>query len=462
MMTNNKLIKNLLGVNKIKVKNVESVITSNGCKKLIVDVEPYKSEQCRCPLCNDNKKLPRYDSSKNVNVWRGLDLGSVLLDIRCEAPRVTCKRHGVITSRVPFAFYNSRFTKDFDLTVAWMAKSLSKSAISEYMRISWLTVGRCISRARNYLEPNPLIRLQDLKRIGIDETSYSKGHRYITTVINHDTNTIVWVGQNHGKSVLEGFFNSLSKEQLSQIEVISGDGARWISECASKYCPKALRCTDPFHVVAWASEALDEIRKESWREANKELKELTSGIKRDKGRPKNDDEVSKEISLAKHKVSEIKNSRYALNKAPENLTENQEVKLALIKSKDNRLYRAYLLKETLRNLLKIKDCAIAEEEINSWLSWAVRSRIEPFKNLAKKIKRHKEYILNFIKTGISNARVEANNNKISLLVHRSYGFKNFTNMVDLIMLVCSDICIPLPNRPIKDNETPILKENPAI
>ena len=166
--------------------------------------------------------------------------------------------------------------------------------------------------------------------------------------------------------------------------------------------------------------------------------------------------------MSKQKVIEIKNSRYALSKAPENLTENQEVKLALIKSKDNRLYRAYLLKESLRNLLKIKDPSIAEKEINKWISWATRSRIDSFKNLAKKIKRHKDYILNFIKTGISNARVEANNNKISLLVHRSYGFKNFNNMVDLIMLVCSDLDIPLPNRPDKLNKTPIIKENPAI
>lgn len=75
---------------------------------------------------------------------------------------------------------------------------------------------------------------------------------------------------------------------------------------------------------------------------------------------------------------------------------------------------------------------------------ASRSRIDSFKSLAKKIKRHKDYILNFIKTGISNARAEANNNKISLLVHRSYGFRNFSNMVDLIMLVCSDLDIPLP------------------
>ena len=105
------------------------------------------------------------------------------------------------------------------------------------------------------------------------------------------------------------------------------------------------------------------------------------------------------------------------------------------------------MKESLRTLLKIKDVKLAEKELNHWISWARRSRIDSFKNLATKIKRHKEYILNFIRTGISNARVEANNNKISLLVHRSFGFKNLENMVSLIMLVCSNLNVPLPNRP---------------
>ena len=153
------------------------------------------------------------------------------------------------------------------------------------------------------------------------------------------------------------------------------------------------------------------------------------------------------LSEAKDRAKEIKNSRYALGKAPENLTETQQVKLAQIKTKNHKLYRAYELKESIRAILKIKDVKQAERELNHWIIWARRSRIDSFKELALKIKRHKEYILNFISTGISNARVEANNNKISLLVHRSFGFKNFRNMVDLIMLVCSNLKVPLPNRP---------------
>ena len=447
-MTVNTVVKNILGVKEVVVESCEVSQNLRGEAVLTVQVHPYKRVQCTCPYCNNGKKLPRYDSRHNVSHWRAMDCGAgLLLEIECEVPRVTCPEHGVVTAAVPWALPESRFTRDFDLTVAWMAQYVNKSAVSAYMRISWETVGRCISRTREYLEPEVNSRLEGLVRIGIDETSYSKGRKYITTVVNHDTNTVVWVSEGHGEKVLERFFGDLTQEQKDSIKVVSGDGAKWITTCVERHCPDALRCTDPFHVVSWATEALDELRKEAWRDANNELKELRKAAKRGKGRPARDDKESQKLSMAKEKAREIKNSRYALGKAPENLTENQEAKLAMIQAKDGRLYRAYQLKETLRVILKIKDPLQAEVELKHWLAWAQRCRIPSFVELGRKIKRHKEYIMNFICTGISNARVEANNNKISLLIHRSFGFKNLTNMFDLIMLVCSDIVIPLPNRP---------------
>ena len=244
-MTINKVLKKFTGVNEIRINSLNLDKTVDGSDKLVIHVEPYRSKQCRCPLCNNGKKLPRYDSKNNLCTWRALDCGGVIVELQSNTPRVTCPVHGVVTAAVPWAFHKSRFTKDFDLTVTWMAKALCKSAVSQYMRISWATVGRCITRTRNYLEPDISKRLNGLKRIGIDETSYSKGHKYITTVVNHDTNTVVWVAPNHGKSVLDGFFEQLTKEERESIEVVSGDGARWITECVQQYCPQAKRCTDP-------------------------------------------------------------------------------------------------------------------------------------------------------------------------------------------------------------------------
>ncbi len=168
-----------------------------------------------------------------------------------------------------------------------------------------------------------------------------------------------------------------------------------------------------------------------------------------RGRVATDDTKRQQYEEARKTARQIKNARYAVGKAPEHLTENQAAKLELIEAENRRLFMAYQLKERLRILLKLRDPEDALTELNRWLSSAAHSRIPEMVELGRKIRRHKQYILNFIITGISNARVEANNNKISLLIHRSFGFRNFHNMVALIMLVCSNLTIQLPNRPAK-------------
>jgi transposase len=314
------------------------------------------------------------------------------------------------------------------------------------MRIDWETVGRCVHRTLNDIEPERSRRLNNLVNIGIDETSYKKGHKYITVIVNHDTNTVVWAAQGHGKGVLTQFYKQLTPEQLSSIRIVTGDGAKWITECVNEFTPDCERCVDPFHVVEWAMEALDEVRREVWREAYSEALQLAKEHPRKKGRPRADDAESAIARAAKAKADEIKNSAYALGKAPENLTDNQKAKVAMIAENNNRLYRAYRMKETLRLLLKIKDPEEAEAALKRWLWWASHSRIEAFKKLYLKIKRHKEHILNTIRLGMSNARIEATNNKIKLIVRKAYGFRNIQNMLDMVYLVCSDLRIPLPNR----------------
>ena len=445
-MTTYTLLKKLINVKNIVVEGYRLEELPNGTLKLIVQVRPTVAKQCRCSKCG--KRISRYDRYDHVRTWRALDFGGILIELEGCSPRGTCKEHGVVTMDVPWAYPDSGFTKDFDRTVAWLARAISKSAVCEFMRISWRTVGRCIARVVDELEPDHSCRLHGLVRIGIDETSYSKGHRYITTVVNHDTNSVVWVAQGHGRMVLDSFFQSLTKEERAQIEVVSGDGAKWITEAVEYWCSsEVLRCTDPFHVVSWATEALDKIRREAWQQANRTVKQLKKEVKPKRGRPAADDEKRNQYEEAKKATKEVKNSRFALGKAPEHLTENQAAKLELIEAENGTLFRAYKLKERLRILLKLKDPEEALTELNRWLLSAAHCRIPEMVELGRKIRRHKQYILNFISTGISNARVEANNNKISLLIHRAFGFKNFRNMVSLIMLVCSDLTIQLPNRP---------------
>ena len=445
MASANTIFKKILNVKGMVVENSTIYENLAGVRHIDLQVRPTAWAECRCPKCG--RKRPKDGLSvREDRTWRSLDFGSIPVHLRGYTQRIKCPKHGSLVAEVPWAYPNSRFTKEFDLTVAWLAEYLSKNAISEYMRIDWETVGHCVSRAINEIEPDRSRRLNGLVRIGIDETSYRKGHKYITVVLNHDTNTVVWAAPGHGKAVLDRFFRGLTEEQRSSIRVVTGDGAGWITAAIEEYCPNCSRCMDPFHVVAWATEAVDAVRREAWREAYNEYKQLNKALPRGSGRPKLEDQSSALLSSAKQKVADIKHSTYALGKAPENLTENQKIRLEMIAQQNPRLYRAYRTKEALRLLLKLDDVDEAAIELRSWLWRASHSRIPAICELARKVRRHREHILNAIRLRISNARIESTNNKIKLIIRRAYGFRNIGNMIDLIYLVCSDLEVPLPNR----------------
>ncbi len=103
----------------------------------------------------------------------------MIVKIEYRNHRIKCPIHGVVTAAVPWAYPGSSFTKSFDMTVAWLSTKMSKSVIADYMRIDWETAGRCISRALNDLEPDRTDRLNGLVNIGIDETSYIEGEKFL-------------------------------------------------------------------------------------------------------------------------------------------------------------------------------------------------------------------------------------------------------------------------------------------
>lgn len=142
----------------------------------------------------------------------------------------------------------------------------------------------------------------------------------------------------------------------------------------------------------------------------------------------------------------MKGAQYALGKAPENLTPNQRAKLEFIAETDPRLYRAYVLKERLRFIMKLFDVEQAKAALKLWYWRASHSRFEPMKELAKKIKHHWDNILNTVRYGLSSARSESVNNAIKLILRRAYGFRSMKYMEDMIMLCCSDLDVQLPGR----------------
>lgn len=259
-------VKRLLRIERIVIKDIEFDV-SKGEEILVVRAGPYARDVFRCPRCG--KRCKGYDSYNKVRRWRSLDLGSTKVYIESAAPRIKCPVHGVLVAKVPWARHDSDYTYDFEMTVTWLTLHATAQDVSQYFRIKWDTVGSIARRVQKSLEADAKDRFDDLEAIGIDETSYRKGHKYMTVVVNHKTGALIWAKKGHGKEVLAEFFEGLSDEQRSKIRHVTADGARWIAECVTAYCPNAERCIDPFHVVSWANDCLDGVRKAALRQAKR-------------------------------------------------------------------------------------------------------------------------------------------------------------------------------------------------
>jgi transposase len=262
--------------------------------------------------------------------------------------------------------------------------------------------------------------LAGLTRIGIDEIAHRKGQRYLTVVVDHDSGRLVWARPGRDKKTVEAFFDALGDDRCAQIRLVSADAAEWIGDVVADRCPNAVRCMDPFHVVAWATDALDEVRRgHVERRAPRRPESSRQGAQ---------------------------GARYALWKNPEDLTARQQAKLADIARTNRRLYRAYLLTEQLRQVFAQDSAHAAVGLLERWLAWASRSQIPAFVKLARTVRRHQVAIYAAVAHGLSNARVESLNTRLRLLMRRAFGFHSTDALIGLAMLNFGGLCPPLPGR----------------
>ena len=430
------LWRRLLGVENTVIEGVEfeELGELGGTVRLVAHVRPTSRASSRCGRCG--RRVAWYDRGQGRRRWRGLDFGEVLVFLEADAPRVCCPVHGVVVAAVPWARHGAGHTRAFDQQVAWLATQCSKSAITDLMRIAWRTVGAIITRVWDETAA-AVDPFAGLTRIGIDEISYKRGHKYLTVVVDHDTGRLVWAAPGRDRATLGRFFDALTasgaasavhagqetgQDRCSLITHISADGADWIAAVVAQRCPNAVRCADPFHVVGWAGDALDAVRREAWNQARRAghqtVRTSTSG------RPR---------TASTGPAKAFKQARFVLWKNPENLTEHQQVKLAWIARNDPRLYRAYLLKEGLRLVFRLP-ASEAPAALDRWIGWARRSRHPSFVKLQQTNCRHRDSILAAIEHGLSNGRIESVNTKIRLLTRVAFGFKSPESLIALAML----------------------------
>jgi len=397
------LLRILLGLKHTRVVGFD--LTETG---LVVDVALTTSVP-RCSCCG--KKGGCYDA--RVRHWRHLDFGGMRVELRYRIRRVECAECGVTTEFVPWAEPSSLFTRDFELMVAYLAQKTDQTTVSKLMNIAWRSVGAIVGRVMRRRGFEGL--LDGLERIGIDEISYKKHHKYLTIVTDHDRQRIVWVGEGRSSETLAQFFQVLGKERTQKLKLVSIDMSNAYIQGVQTYAPQAQIVFDRFHVQRLAQEALDKVRRE---------------------------EVGRQTTVDGHRA--LKKTRWALQKNPWNLTPRDESKLSSVQATNRRLYRAYLLKETLRGALNSYHEISARSELGDWIAWAARSQLKPFRRVAKTIKKHLDGILAYVRSGLTNARAEGINSKARVITKRSYGFHDASSLTAMLYLCCSGLTLHPP------------------
>ena len=406
------LLAKVLGLNHIRFREVEFLDDH-----VVVDVAP----SWRVPRCsNCNAKRRKVHDRYKGRTWRHLDLAGMRLELRYDIKRVDCQLCGVHVEKVPWAGTGYNFTYAFEEQVAYLAQRLSKTDVSELMRIQWRTVGDIVHRVVTRMKRKD--PLDGLTHIGVDELCYRKRNKYITVVTDHLRARVVWVGEGKNADALKAFFEELGEERRAEIQVVTLDMSAAYIKAVRESVPHAELVFDRFHVQRLIHDALDEVRREQVRQAEEPEEKRA-----------------------------VKGTRWPLQKNPWNLRLDEKDKLSTLQRSNKPLYRAYMLKESL---LKVLDgyWILPELKLEEWLMWASRSRLAPFVKLARSVRRYRDGILAYVRSGLSNARSEGINSKIRTLTRRAYGFHEASSLISYIILCCSGIRLePVFNYPGGDH-----------
>ena len=396
----------------LRLPGASIVDVSFGAEGVIVTVRLRRRRRV-CSRCGQTgRQLEIHD--RRLKRWRHLDLGANRCVIECELRRLRCRDCGVHLEAVAWARPDAQHTRDFEDVVAWLAQQMAKTPIAGLLRIGWDTVGRIVERVvKDQLDER---RLSGLVAIGVDEISYRRGQRYLTSVVNHQAGAIVWCAPGRNAATLQAFFDLLG-DRKSSIRAVSIDMSGGYEKAIRENLPDAEICFDPFHVIRLAQRAVDQVRRDEW---NAHERSHTP------------------------KGKWIKGTRWSLLKAPAKQTVPQLALLAEVQQANKPMFRAFLLKEELRLLYQLDDARLAPQHLDAWLAWASRSRLEAFVKLARTIRRHRAGILAAIRLGLNNGRLEGLNSRIRLISHRSFGFHSPDPLIALVYLCCARIIIELP------------------
>ena len=359
-----------------------------------------------CPECGTSCKLHDHQPERQ---WRHLDTCQYRTILHAEPPRTECPEHGVRVVKLPWSEPSSRFTALFEaLAIEWL-KAASQKAVAGLLNLSWDEIHGIMERAvKRGLERR---QAEPVAQIGVDEKAFRKGHNYLTLVNDLARGRVLYVAQDRKQSSLDGFWKTLTPQQIGAIEAVAMD--MWNPYIASvrEHLPGAdgKMVFDKFHIAQHLGGAVDKVR----RKENKIL------------RAAGDDTLV--------------GTRYDWLRHPARMEPKDRRAFAALRDSGLKTARAWALKETMMAFFDYRYERPARKHFRWWHNWAVRSRLQPMIEVGRMLKRRFANIVTYLRHRITNATSESLNAKIQWVKYTARGLRNKQNFVNAIYFHCGGL-----------------------
>lgn len=359
-------------------------------KKVEVFLATKAGKRMPCPVCD--QPCPGYDSKERQ--WRHLDTCQLQTILVARVPRVECPTHGVHQVSVPWAEKNSHFTALFEALVIDWLKEANISAVADNMGLTWEEADGIMQRAVK----RGLARREEVlpKRLNVDEKAFRRGHDYVTIVSDPETGTVRYVADERKKASLVEFYQRFEASELRAVVSIAMDMWEPYISATQEYIPDAddKIAFDKFHVAKHLGDAVDKVRRQEHKQRSSEGDDTLKGTK------------------------------YLWLKHPEHIDDNIWDDFEKLCASKLKTARAWAIKEAAMELWDSWSRDEATKRWKKWYGWAIRSRLEPIKSVAKMTKRRKNGIINAIVQRVTNASAEGINSVIQWVKYTARGFRN--------------------------------------
>lgn len=371
----------------------------------------------RFPDPETGAPCPVHDTVQRT--WEHLRFFEHRTTIRARVPRITTPSGAVTTVEVPWAKPNGGFTLLMEAWLLTMARVLPVAEVSRQTSVSedriWHLIRTRVTEAWEQAD------WSSIERLGVDETSTRKGHKYGTVFLEIDGKEtergrgaskvarLLFFTPGKDKETFAEFSAEMDRRGVpaAQVSELAMDMSRAFIAGASEHFPEAQICFDRFHVMKLCGEALDQIRKD----------------------------------IAKESGGLPRGAMWALRGDPARLREDQRALRELICKEHDKIARGLSLREFLADLWNYQHREDAEEHLKSVLSWCSRSRMEPFVKLGRTLKNHADGILGYFKNYTTSAAIEAVNGLLQLARRRARGYRTFRNFQAMAYWIAGGLTI---------------------